>query len=715
MQRQIAQGDTGPLRLSRGAAMFRLTTFGKPALTFGGAEVPIVNRKSMALCAYLANTTHGSESRERLAGLLWSESTEERARASLRQTISDLKTCMAVQANSPFAADRLNVSLRMSDVDVDLRSIRETLRSGSIDPVLLDRKRLSENFLAGFEDLDPAFRAWLMVQRQCIHNEFVGTLEGMAAGETDMTRLKRAGLALLNLDPTHETGCRAAMEASARLGDSAGALRLYKSLWDILDEEFDSEPSEKTQDLVFEIKMGQVGPSRDTGVVDTWGQGGERGAAALNLVAIPGPQPQPQPQQSQAFFLFVGEFEATGVTTAAASASVRILRREIVASLVRFRDWAVLDLDGKLPPDVRRPAYLIEATAFEERDSLRFILTLKDTSNGRYIWSEQVSIEAADWFQTQQRIIRRIAIALDVSMSSESLTRISGIPDLSLDQFDKWLKGQELIFRWRPQDEAKAEALFRSIITEAPHFAPAYSGVAGILNSRHLIFPGIFRTPENHVEALRLAKMAVQIDPIDSRTQLHLAWSYAMNGIPDRAGLNFLLACELNPNDPWTLVSASLGLAYCDDFDNAERLSRMALDIGLGVSKLHWSYQAGVRFIFDDYSGCIEAADQAEDVVFYIRAWKAAACALLGNIEAARFEAQAFLALVRANWFAAGKPDDAEITQWLLHCFPIVNAGVAASLRRGLALAGLPVPPDSHRSLGKRQSAAAPDRVVSDA
>lgn len=713
MQHKILLGELGRQGMSESTnVMYGLTTFGKPAFAFAGTEITIVNRKSMALLAYLANTTHGSESRERIAGLLWSESTEERARASLRQTISDLRACLSGFDKPPFAADRLSVTLQLPQVEIDLRGIREGLKAGAIDSAFLNHDRLPETFLAGFEDLDPAFRAWLLVQRQCIQNELVGNLEALAAAAQDLPELRRAGLALLNLDPTNEVGCRAAMEASARLGDTAGALRFYKALWDILDEEFDSEPSDKTKDLVLEIKMGRIGPPRPANAIVVPQSSQERGTAALNLIAVPGAQPKP----SEAYFLFVGDFETTGLSTPPALASARILRRELVASLVRFRDWAVLDLDGKLPPDIRRPAFLIEAAAFEERASLRFILTLKDMSNGRFIWSEQFSIEATAWFTTQQSIIRRIAIALDVSMSSESLTRISSIPDLSLDQFDRWLKGQEMIFRWRPEDEAKAEALFRSIIRDAPHFAPAYSGIAGILNSRHLIFPGLLRSEEDHAEALRLAKIAVELDPIDSRTQLHLAWSYAMNGIPDKAGLNFLLACDLNANDPWTLVSASLGLAYCDDLENAERLSKSALDIGLGVSKLHWSYQAGVRFILGDFAGSVEAADRAEDIVFYIRAWKAAACALTGDVEAARDEAGKFLALVRANWFADHAPDDDRITQWLLHSFPIAKPRVYANLRRGLEIAGLPVMRDRRSITARRpSSAAAADRVVGDA
>ncbi len=248
-------------------------------------------------------------------------------------------------------------------------------------------------------------------------------------------------------------------------------------------------------------------------------------------------------------------------------------------------------------------------------------------------------------------------MALDVSMSSERLAQISGIPELSLDQFDRWLKGQELIFRWRPDDEARAEALFRSIVKDAPSFAPAYAGIAGIINSRHLIFPGRRRSAEQHAEALNFARTAVQLSPIDSRAHLHLAWSFAMNGLPERAASSYLMACELNPNDPWTLVSSSLGLAYAGDLDNAARLTRGISDAGLGLSRLNFAYQAGVRFILRDFEGCIAAADQAGDAVFYIGAWKAAALALVGEAEAAARAGEHFLEVIRAHWFGEdGRP-----------------------------------------------------------
>src|SRR5262245_59649677 len=98
----------------------RLATLGKPALLYDGRDITIANRKALALIAYLADTTHGSESRERLAGRLWSESSEKNARASLRQTVGDIKDCLSVCENTPFSADRLNLQLRLSLIQTDV-------------------------------------------------------------------------------------------------------------------------------------------------------------------------------------------------------------------------------------------------------------------------------------------------------------------------------------------------------------------------------------------------------------------------------------------------------------------------------------------------------------------------------------------------------------------------------------------------------------------
>ena len=78
------------------AAELRLSVLGGFALQRANGEaVQISNRKARALIAYLALTPNNTESRERLAGLLWSDRAEEQARGSLRQTLKQIRLLFA--------------------------------------------------------------------------------------------------------------------------------------------------------------------------------------------------------------------------------------------------------------------------------------------------------------------------------------------------------------------------------------------------------------------------------------------------------------------------------------------------------------------------------------------------------------------------------------------------------------------------------------------
>ncbi len=69
-----------------------LTLLGPPSVTFtdGGTIVPQPGAKVLALLTYLVLES-GPHSREELAGLLWGESSEDEARASLRQALKHLR------------------------------------------------------------------------------------------------------------------------------------------------------------------------------------------------------------------------------------------------------------------------------------------------------------------------------------------------------------------------------------------------------------------------------------------------------------------------------------------------------------------------------------------------------------------------------------------------------------------------------------------------
>src|SRR5204863_1688837 len=122
-----------------------------------------------------------------------------------------------------------------------------------------------------------------------------------------------------------------------------------------------------------------------------------------------------------------------------------------------------------------------------------------------------------NWFETQQRIIRRIATSLSVQLSAERVRRLSGEPDVSLDVYDRWLRGQSLMSKFDPESWRRAVAIFSEAIREDSTFSPLFSGLVQLNNVEHFVHPGVFRDLRKARETLELAKSAVQLDPVDSR------------------------------------------------------------------------------------------------------------------------------------------------------------------------------------------------------
>lgn len=673
-KRSTTETASNKMGIKPGSPKFQLTTFGKPALYFAGTEVALQNRKSLALLAYLSTRESQSESRERLAGLLWGDSSEEKARGSLRQTLSRFRETAAVDL---IDSNRLDIGLSSGALVTDHRDILSALEAGHLDERLLVTSRICSSFLEGYEDIDSGFRNWVMVYRQGLEDKFMRLLEVQMSNAGDAVAQRNVATAILNIEPTHEPAARAAMSCFVEAGEPSGALRIYNTLWDTLGNEFDTEPTAETQQLVAKIKLGEKLPVIRKAPVQGFGR--------QEVLA-------PDSREKIGHFLQVADFNTDDVH-ADRKGVVRIFRTELLATLTRFRDWRVQEA-SQVSPQLSGPepgiSHVIEASSYDEGSNLRFVLTLRESPGGKFVWSERFSLGADAWFDTMRNVIRRIAVALEVNISSERLDRVAGKPELSFELFDRWLRGQLSIFRWKPEDEAMAEQLFRSIIKEAPNYAPAYAGMAGILNVRHLIFPGLYRSGDTQREALLFASRAVEIDPLDSRTQLHLAWSHAMSEEYHKASMTFQLAFELNSDDPWTLVSAAEGLALCGSVGESLELVRMAQDTGLLFSELQWSYQAVIWFVAGKYENCIKAASRADYSLNCCGAWAAAALGLSGKAREAQTAGRQFLDRIAEKWVLAEKPTDDDIVRWFLGGFPVAMDDVRQKLVQGLEIAGLP-------------------------
>jgi hypothetical protein len=151
------------------------------------------------------------------------------------------------------------------------------------------------------------------------------------------------------------------------------------------------------------------------------------------------------------------------------------------------------------------------------------------------------------------------------------------------------------------------------------------------------------------------------------------------------------LACELNDNDPWTLLSCAHYCAFCGPIEQARLRAEQSLALSPAPSYPEWGYHAIIRFLCGDYVGTLEACDRANDATQTLPAWRAAALFELGQLGTARAEAQRFLNGIRSFWVGSAAPTDEAITRWLLQTHPISVSSRWEALRQSLRGAGLPV------------------------
>src|SRR5690349_18671248 len=169
--RSIATVQTArePVAATEGARRLSISLVGRVALRFDGRPLELRTRKAAAVLGYLALTETKRESRERLVGLLWSRSDEEKARASLRQVVRELRHILDDAGFSGFSAGRLSIGFEPGRVEVDIETILQAAESPRIDSLLLNTQRLDERLLDGMDDLDPSFRVWILAKRQTIY------------------------------------------------------------------------------------------------------------------------------------------------------------------------------------------------------------------------------------------------------------------------------------------------------------------------------------------------------------------------------------------------------------------------------------------------------------------------------------------------------------------------------------------------------------------
>ena len=677
---------------SDAAPALLVSVLGGASFLFEGREIRLRNRKARAMLAYLALSETGEEQRERIAGMFWSEASEEKARATLRQAVHEVRETMEAAGCDCLISTRMTVALRPGSFRVDLHELAEAVAARQAPDALLRQARLAETLLEGFEDLDPSFHGWVTGRRQTIHDRLMRGLED-GYRDTALPRRQRRRLAqaALLLDPTHEEACRVVMRCAAEDGEISAALRAYDELYRLLGEEYDQEPSAQTLELVAEVKQGKFDGAPDESEPKLSLEAEMRQAMVADRRDAAPPEPRRVPSKPA---LFVGPFAMSGISADQAHL-VEGFRIELIACLARFREWYVTGTEsdlaaehGGVPISSR---YAVTTTAYQGGATINVVMVLQEHPSALAIWGERFELRLDRWFETQQHIVRRIAATMNVQLSTERLARLASVPEGSLEAYDIWLHGQLVLNNWTAGDWNRTARLLARAIEREPGFSPLYSSLSQMNNVVHFVQPGMFRDERNTKRTLALAQRAVALDPRDSRAELCLGWALAFCRRFSQAALHMEIACELNSNDSWTLMSTAMFYAFYGDTDRAAQQATAALEMTLAPPRNHWVYLTSIRYLQGDHAGTIVAADRAQDGLLTVPVWRAVALFKLGRKEEARQDLARFYAGVRAEWASDEPPTAAAIGRWLLHLYPISRADMWNRIRDDLVALGLPV------------------------
>jgi DNA-binding SARP family transcriptional activator len=243
-----------------------LALLGPPSISQspdGGAALHPLGAKDLALLTYLTLES-GPHTREELAGLLWGESSEAEARASLRQSLQHIRT----RLGDIMRCDRTVIHL-VAPIRCEVRDFRE--RVGAEPRLALTTE--IPRFLTGFSVRHaPQFDEWMAETRRGLLRQYQQALGSLAREAMGQWRWKEAvELAdkWLASDPLSDDAARLITEARYLSGDRGAALAGFTEYRGRLLRETGLEPSRSLFNLVRRVEA-DAAPVSARPITDEW-------------------------------------------------------------------------------------------------------------------------------------------------------------------------------------------------------------------------------------------------------------------------------------------------------------------------------------------------------------------------------------------------------------------------------------------------------------
>ncbi len=522
-----ARGVGEPARL-RLMGAFRLTG---P----DGRPIDVSSRRARALLAYLALSPDHAASRERLAGLLWSDRGEAQARASLRQTLLTLKAMFLQAGLDVIDVSRDKVSLIAGALDWDLAALDRAFERADPDASAARLADIGAGRLLEDGNLGGLFGDWLDQTRARVEQHLArATLASLdcLASQGLWTNVRAVADVYLRRDPLDEAVAAMAIRADGALGAPAAAHRRFQVLRDALARELGVAPGRAVQAAL--IGVNREPPPR-----------------------APPPEPAPGPalalpsKPSVAILPFANltadadqDFFTDGMVEEIIAALSRFKSIFVIASgsTYAFRGKTVGVKEAAASLGVR---YVLEGAVRKAAGRVRISARLIDATDDVQIWADRFEDTLEDVFAIQDRVALSVAGVIEPTIQGAEVRRAAARPTENMNSYELFLRATPLAQTLARDEVFRAVDLLNQAIDLDPNFGLALS-LAALCHSSIAAYE-LSADPEFHrLNCRDLVKRALAADGDNPEVLARAA--------------NALGGVEESLQGPLALIDRSIGL-----------------------------------------------------------------------------------------------------------------------------------------------------------
>ena len=277
--------------------MLHVSVLGEQAIADDLAGPRMGSSRAMALVAYLVIHAESRQPRQRIAGLLWPESTDAQALTNLRRELHQLRQVLPGEASLVVTSADLcwrdtqtcRVDLRVFEAERHAALAGAADNNG--DGVIAHADRAIAQYRG--ELLPGVYDDWVLEARTQLERDCADLCDLLCSARTkkgDLAEAAQAARRRIQLQPLEEAGYRALMQLQADMGDRAAAVTSYHHCASVLERELGIIPDPATrlvfQRLLTDARPGGAGPA---GVEDAGAAGAKRalprsGPPAVQLV-----------------------------------------------------------------------------------------------------------------------------------------------------------------------------------------------------------------------------------------------------------------------------------------------------------------------------------------------------------------------------------------------------------------------------------------------